>query len=445
MRNVHVVIAIVGLCLLQAVCLNSRQAGTSKAESDEEHGGQKAHSVEKSHALETASNTKILEQTPTSLSVFERRILPIFQAKNPSSCSECHLSGVDIKDYIRPTQKETFSSLVKAGLIDTKNPDQSKLLTFIRRAPEKSSLIQAKVREEEASAFQAWIRLAVDDVELLKMDASENIGPKVPVEVIRHARKDRVLASFVDSIWSEVGRCAACHSPDRNQKQVAEHGESVSLIVMNDPEATLQYLIAEKLIDAERPEHSLLLTKPTMQVKHEGGQKMVVGDRSYKQFRTFLDDYAAMKRGDYRDKSQLPEQTDEIYLATEIWMKLEDVPVKFDKMLLQVDLYRVTAGGTEEKRIATSDRQVFGGGKLWQHSLSLTAARDNAGRDFLKAGVLPPGKYVTKIYVDQTGKLEKDFRAKLTDEDFVGEVSFESRWPVGYNNMTVVRFPSEPN
>jgi hypothetical protein len=33
------------------------------------------------------------------------------------------------------------------------------------------------------------------------------------------------------------------------------------------------------------PEKSLLLMKPTVQIKHDGGQRMVIGDRTYQQFR----------------------------------------------------------------------------------------------------------------------------------------------------------------
>ena len=90
-----------------------------------------------------------------SLTVFEGRILPIFQSAKPSSCSECHLSGVDLKDYIRPTQQETFASLVGAGMIDTKNPDESKILRFINRAPEEPSLVTEEVRKQEYNAYRA--------------------------------------------------------------------------------------------------------------------------------------------------------------------------------------------------------------------------------------------------------------------------------------------------
>ena len=37
---------------------------------------------------------------PTPAEVFEKRILPIFKSANPSSCVQCHLAGVDLKDYI---------------------------------------------------------------------------------------------------------------------------------------------------------------------------------------------------------------------------------------------------------------------------------------------------------------------------------------------------------
>jgi hypothetical protein len=126
-----------------------------------------------------------------------------------------------------------------------------------------------------------------------------------------------------------------------------------------------------------------------------------------------------------------------------IWFKIEGVPAKFDKMLLQVDLYRQTDSGWSEHRVATSDRPVFGGGNLWQHSLSLTARRDTDWAKQIAAEKLPPGKYLAKLYIDQTNKLQKDFTAVLSEGDFVGEVEVENQWPSGYGKMTAVKFPAE--
>ena len=382
-----------------------------------------------------------------SLDVFTRRILPIMNSAKPSSCAECHLSGVDLKDYIRADQAETFAALVKGGMIDARQPKKSKLLEFISRTPAKPSLVSADVRKEELAAFTAWIEEAVRDPELLKVKAgSESLGPKLPVEVVRHARNDRVLASFIDNVWVEATRCAACHSPAFNKEQVKKHGEQVSWMTPDDPAATLKHLVEAGLIDTKEPTKSPLLQKPTMQVKHGGGIKMVVGDRSYKQFRKFLEDYAAMSAGKYQTADSLPKQDGEVSRIGEIWFKLTDVPESFDKQLLQVDVYRQdtkSKSGWSKERWATSDRQVFGKGKLWQHSLSLTAPRDSArAKELIAKPTLPPGKYLVKIYVDRASRLEMDWQAELGERDFVGHVEIDSRWPGGYGSMTAAKFPA---
>ena len=53
---------------------------------------------------------------PTPEQVFEKRIMPIFKSPNPSSCTQCHLSGVDLKNYILPSSEKTFLSLRDQGL-----------------------------------------------------------------------------------------------------------------------------------------------------------------------------------------------------------------------------------------------------------------------------------------------------------------------------------------
>ena len=381
--------------------------------------------------------------TDPAVSVFERRILPIFRSPKPSSCSECHLSGVDLKDYIRPTQAETFAALVASGMVDTKEPDRSKILAFIGRKPDKPGLVTEKVRKEELDAFRTWLRAAVREPELLAAKPDDGpFGPAVPEEVIRHARSDRVLASFVENVWSEVGRCAACHSPEKNAEQVKKHGEQVSWITPGDPQATMRRMLDSGLIDTEKPEESLLLAKPTMKVEHGGGQKMLVGDRSYKQFRRFLDDYAATAAGRYSSEEQLPRPSDEVSEVSETWLKLTDVPEAFDQKLLQVDLYRREGGGWSKDRWATSDRAVYGKGRLWQHSLSLTAPRDSdRAKEIRERRSLPPGRYLVKVYVDRAGKLARDFREELGPDEFVGEIEVESDWPEGYGAMTAAPFP----
>lgn len=390
------------------------------------------------------SASPLLADDISAEAIFQKRILPIFQSPNPSSCTECHLSGVELKDYILPTQQATFASLLKAGLVDRENPKASKIIEFIRRSPDTPSLIQKKNREQELAAFEAWIVAAAGDPALVSAtDKAQPIGPQIPDEVIRHARQDHVMASFIDNVWTEVGRCAACHSPDRNQKQVQEHGKQVSWIHLNDPAETLKTMVDAGIIQPKTPEKSMLLTKPTLQEEHGGGQKMVVGDRTYKQFRRFIDDYAKIVEGKYQSTQDLPKADNEVSITTEIWFKIEGVPAKFDKKLLQVDLYRETDAGWSKQRVATSDRLVFGPQNLWQHSLSLTAERGSLWAKKMKNQKLPPGRYLAKLYVDQTDKLQKDYTQELGETDFVGQVEFQSRWPAGYGKMTKIAFPKE--
>ena len=139
----------------------------------------------------------------------------------------------------------------------------------------------------------------------------------------------------------------------------------------------------------------------------------------------------------------LPEESDEVSIVTDIWFKLSGVPATYDKMLLQADLYRWTGEDWTDYRVATSDRPVFGGGNLWQHSLSLTAPRGSQWAKEIQSRHLPAGKYLVTLYIDQAGKLEKDFRAELDDGEIVGQSEIESQWPAGYGNMTTVAFPKD--
>lgn len=95
------------------------------------------------------------------MEIFNQRILPIFKSEKPSSCVQCHLSSVDLRDYILPSAEKTFVSLRDQGLIDLDAPENSKILKLIRMgdkdADEGARLIHAKMRQAEYEAFAAWI------------------------------------------------------------------------------------------------------------------------------------------------------------------------------------------------------------------------------------------------------------------------------------------------
>src|SRR5207302_10122531 len=109
------------------------------------------------------SPARAAEATPEQ--VFEKRILPIFQSPNPSSCVQCHLSGVDLKQYILPSSAKTFLSLRDQGLVDLKDPEDSKILRLINmnEADRGANLIHEKQRKAEYEAFVEWLRACAAD------------------------------------------------------------------------------------------------------------------------------------------------------------------------------------------------------------------------------------------------------------------------------------------
>lgn len=319
-------------------------------------------------------------QEPTSsssqneaMTVFHERIMPIFRSEQPSSCVQCHLSSVDLKDYIRPSHEETFAALRDQGLIDMEDPGKSKILELIamgEQDPDRGAkLIHAKTRKAERDAFAAWIEACCDDPAMRSMpaaEASKSIGPTASDAVIRHARKDRLLDSFVRNVWSQRMRCYPCHTPSeldagpKNLPETDRHNSAKRYeelrqqyggrmdIFQETPEETMKRLIASSrrhaekglpLINIEDPRQSLLVLKPTAKipaknedgslaepssvipVTHGGGLKMHVDDQSYKAFIAWIDDYAKVVNSSYAGEADLPADN---WHPTEHVLRVED-------------------------------------------------------------------------------------------------------------------------
>lgn len=402
-------------------------------------------------ALRTCASVARAADNDSAQSLFDRRIMPIFRSPNPSSCTQCHLAGVDLKNYILPAHEKTFVSLRDQGLIDLDKPEDSKILKLINmRDPENpgAALIQEKARQAEYEAFAAWIKACATDSrlrELPKLKPSELAQPKRPVEVIRHARKDRLLESFENNIWAMRFRCMSCHieGTKENDKLKADYGERVAWMKAAGPEATMNYLMSTKLIDVARPENSLLLLKPLKAVEHGGGKKFLMGDQGYKAFRAWLEDYAKIVGNKYTTAASLPKiDTSTERFGTNIWIKLTNTQPTWGDNLLQADVFAwdSATAAWEKSPIATTDRANFAKGRLWQHTLTLMAARDSDRAARWKQGKpgLPPGKYLVKVYVDQRGRVAANWQASLTQADYVGQTEFQANWAEEYGRMTVV-------
>ncbi|PHS18366.1 MAG: hypothetical protein COA78_02555 [Blastopirellula sp.] len=394
-------------------------------------------------------STASLQAEDSALDLFRTRISPILKSSNPSSCTECHLSGVDLKNYIGDTQEETFASLKEAGLIDMKHPDQSKLLTFIKRAPEKQTPVSEKARNLEYEAFRAWIHAAVKDPKVAAAKTETNqLGPTLPLEVIRHTRQDRVVGSFVENVWTEIGRCVSCHSAEMNRKMIGRNDntkediDAISWVVPRNPAATLDKLYESGNIDTDDPYASLMLTKPSGLSDHGGGPKFAVGSRTDKNYRRFLKDYAAILNDEYQDAKELPEPSKQVAFITKQNLRIVDLPEKFGRKLLRADIYRWQGDKWSETPWGTAENAIAGKRHMWQSYVLATAPRDSARAKKLKPETpLPGGRYLIKIYIDQEDKVKADRDYVLGPKEFYGQVEIKGPWKVGYQPPKIIHAP----
>ena len=369
--------------------------------------------------------------------VFRERILPILRSPDPSSCVECHLAAVDLKDFLRPTAEETFLSLRDRSLVDVKSPASSKILTMIRMAPKSPSPVASKRREQEAAAFEAWIVASCAQPALVDappLDAAKRGDWKRPVEVIRHGREDQVLARFVDQFWRDTERCASCHTPPGNQKQVDRFGDRVSWIVPGEPRATMLGLVGKKLIDLDAPEKSLVLKKPSEQEAHVGGRKILIGDETYVRWIGWIRDYARAAKDGYAAAKDVPAAPPESDVASDCWVRIE-TPKAFDGAAVSIEIVPWDAAkkAWATTRVATAAREA---NKGWQQTLYLHAPRgSDLAAEFEKGRALARGRYLVRVFADKAYDPKRGKPAKIGSGKPIGELDVDRDWPTGYGSM----------
>ena len=420
--------------------------------------------------------------------VFNRRIAPIFRSPDPSSCVQCHLSSVDLKDYILPSSDLTFVSLRDQGLIDLQSPNDSKILKLIRMGEkdvdENAILINREMREAEFAAFKEWIIACSKDARLRELPAAIKLArPAVSDEVIRHSRKSRVLDSFVRTVWSQRMRCFPCHTPHevdpsnpkhkgavKRQAEFAETYDQAMLerlsIFRESPEATLAYLIASSkdtsadrtpMLNLKEPKESLLVQKPMSKLpkrnpdgtfespsyvapySHMGGLKLHANDHTYKAFVTWIADYARVVDGQYQSIDDLPADN---WFPSKLALRIKPAPPSWEAgAVVQMFVHEwdeVNASWNEDPVAFTqgtvTPRHIVNG------LLFLLGSNDaKRSAEWKENPSLQPGRYLVKTYYDKHGRIESDAATILTNEDFAGELEIaKARWREGFRYAEVV-------
>jgi len=428
---------------------------------------------------------------PSPAQVFDSRILPIFRSDSPSSCVQCHLSSVDLKDYILPSHRKTFLSLRDQGLVDLKQPGKSKILALIRMGEQDRDTgarrIHEKMRKAEYEAFAHWIRVCSQDETLCRLPpltSAEQARPGHAVEVIRHARRSRLVDSFVRNIWSQRMRCFPCHTPHEIDPSNPRHKGAVKTmqtfreqypeqivgkldIFQKTPEATLAYLVRHSrktpdgqapMLNLEDPRDSLLVLKPLSKLPpkgadgrltipessrpmtHMGGLKMHPNDHSYKAFVAWIGDYARVVQGQYRSVTDLPADN---WYGTRLMLRVLQTPEAW-KTGTAVQLF-VHAWNPETRSWAdqpvaftqgtVTPRHIVGG------TLFLLAPENrDTVRDWSPdRATLPRGRYLIKVSIDSAHRLAQNPTLLLGEEAVYGQAEIRSaRWREGFRQAETV-------
>lgn len=431
------------------------------------------------------SGLPLMADEPDPQEVFATRIMPIFKSPNPSSCIQCHLASVDLKDYILPSHEETFLSLRDQGLINVKDPDASKILELIgmgeRDTDRGARMIHAKVREQEYEAFRNWIQACVKDRELMARQAGENspqVGPDVADEVIRHGRKDRVLDSFVRNVWSQRMRCFPCHTPgdldrdnpqhqkpiQRYQELLKQYGAKINLF-KDSPEQSMNSMLTAArnhhrdelpVINLADPEQSLLLLKPMAKlpakseegtflpassqvpVSHLGGLKIHKHDHSYKAILQWIEDVAAIESESYAVPEDLPADP---WRATNRFVRISQTPEDWRPgMVVQIMIFEVDqiTDMPSQKPVAFTQGIVTP-----RHFVNGPLFLDRNRNDLMKnEGAEPSKKYQLRVYPDFDGAIELAPTSLLGPTMSVGEVEFEFPTMPGFPHAAIIEFSS---
>ena len=256
--------------------------------------------------------------------LFQQRIAPLLADDRPSSCNECHLSGVDLSMFVRDTPCETMACLKELGWVDYGDPEASKILTFIERANPQSPLITQNVIDQEYEGFLDWVKFsaACDETACggvtcgTEHDTFCDTAEEPELEQLQSEPQptgcsDRDIEQlFLDSVYSSRGRCFPCHFDNWEQNNIGSPMWLHTSGTCNQASlATLREIERSGYINVENPQRSLLLLKPLAEdeggVEHGGGDKFHTdGDSAYFNFLRFLEHYSECKRGSGEHRSR---------------------------------------------------------------------------------------------------------------------------------------------
>ncbi len=227
---------------------------------------------------------------------YDRYIEPLLTDAHPSSCNECHLSGVDLGMFIQDEPCGSMACLVEMGWVDLEDPETSQVLDFILQGEPNSSLITAEVVLREYDGFLEWILWSAECQDTVCGVLEDPCGlstggselPEGVATPLGDCDEDTLVQSFKEKVFDWHGRCKSCHVVGGVSR---EEWPGTTFFEWTDDETqsarnTMYNLIGLGTINAEDPANSTLITKPlaeglevttaagtSLGIAHGGGDK----------------------------------------------------------------------------------------------------------------------------------------------------------------------------
>ena len=219
---------------------------------------------------------------PLNTSFFEQEIS--IMKNQESSCLQCH-TDVNLWSYIKNDEISSLVSLYEDQMISFDTPQDSNIISLIRRRLENGDPAFDQMREQEELLIISWLQEVNNNEPLLLRVLEQSNTDKNPQEPQNPPQEptqdnlERRIALLNNTIGPEIEmKCGRCH----NIGTTFEFAASASnrWIVQNDSKATIQTILSKNLINFDSRLESLLYTKPKNITSHGGGAKFE-GDNTY--------------------------------------------------------------------------------------------------------------------------------------------------------------------
>lgn len=234
--------------------------------------------------------------------LYNRRIAPLLDDDRPSSCNRCHLSGIDLAQYIQTDACSTMVCMHSKGLVDFDEPSGSKVLDWISRGAPDSPGITEAIIEEEHDAMLEWIEFySACGTELCEVPDGDDACGEAPTykdcEVPQQSGGSKPFddpgdcdpvtleSMFAAKVYAWRGRCGPCHYANVETGLEAPRWIDLGSCDLASLES-LRNVVDAGYLDADDPAKSLLLTKPLSEdlggVEHGGhGKFHALDDPAY--------------------------------------------------------------------------------------------------------------------------------------------------------------------